>query len=137
MKGKPTTPIVIGQHSKGVTGLALVNESTLVSGSLDCSVNTWDLRQPGHPVRSTSIDSRWQFQDLAKPSATSPGSRPLCATSGRFYCVALGIAASGNSSDSSVLRIAADDAISKVDQLYSVEDFEAADANPFNSCAGR
>ena len=66
MKGKPTTPSIIGQHLKAVTGLALVNETTIVSGSLDCSINTWDLRQPGVPVRSVSVDGRWKLSTLPK-----------------------------------------------------------------------
>ena len=61
MKGKPTAPSLTWQHSKAVTGLALVNEHTLVSGSLDCRINAWDLRRPGAPTRSISVDGRCGF----------------------------------------------------------------------------
>ena len=125
MKGKPTTPIVIGQHSKAVTGLAMINETTLVSGSLDCSVNTWDLRQPGFPVRSVSIDGRWL--DLKHYLRMWLGCRALvCIVRTLVLMVSSRLLHLG--SPSSVMLTVTADAVKIADRVRCAEKVGAADA---------
>ena len=72
------------QHAKAVTGLQLVNEHTLVSGSADGRVNLWDLRRPGPPTRTVSPDGRcggilvWVLGRLNFcPAVPRPSKEPL------------------------------------------------------------